>query len=283
MQLNWIRKTLCLAMVIGLTQAIATADSGLTVRGVTLPSKVVERAFMMPGTVKEAMIKDGDTVQAGQVLFVLDDQLEAAGLRILKLQADSTVRVEAAKAELATATVRLDRLERLGAGAVSPTELEEARLAVEIAKLQVQAAEEDRLEKSLQVERQNVIIERMRLTSPIDGVVERITAVEGQLVDPAKASCVVLQIDPLWVEIRQLRSNQIAHLRPGQTVQVRYTAEEDWTDASVMFISSIGDPASGTQLVRLELPNPAGRASGQEVQVRVPPAGQAPHARAGND
>ena len=103
------------------------------------------------------------------------------------------------------------------------------------------------------------------------------------LSDPQRpeGSVVVVQNDPLKVRVH-LPTWQSALLKPGDTLQVRYPDSLDLMEAKIVFIDPLADAASGRQLLRLELANPSGKASGFKVFIKLPQQmlGQAPVAGA---
>ncbi|HMO27468.1 MAG TPA: efflux RND transporter periplasmic adaptor subunit, partial [Tepidisphaeraceae bacterium] len=117
---------------------------------------------------------------------------------------------------------------------------------------------------------QRARIRQMTLRSPVEGFVERIEAAEGGVTDPQKPSITIVRLNPLDVEIKSLTPDQVSALRLGQSVQVRYPGEQDWSSATVKFIAPVVDARSGTQVVKLSLPNPDLRYAGLRVEVRLP-------------
>jgi multidrug efflux pump subunit AcrA (membrane-fusion protein) len=109
----------------------------------------------------------------------------------------------------------------------------------------------------------------MKLESPINGIVEKLDLGEGEVVDPNKPSCTVVQNDPLWVEVH-LPSLQARKLALGDTLPVQHEGEQQWQSGKVIYLAPVADAASGTRMVRLELPNPTSRPSGLQVMVKLP-------------
>jgi len=151
----------------------------------------------------------------------------------------------------------------------SNEELQEAKLDVELAEIKVKQAQQEQKQKALQADRQGIKVDLMKLLSPIDGIVEKLDLGEGEVVDPDKPSCTVVQNDPLWVEVH-LPSLQARKLTLGDSLPVQHEGEKDWQSGKVIYLAPVADAASGTRMVRLELPNPASRPSGLQVTVKLP-------------
>jgi len=267
-----------LALVtLGACAGLSSAQSATlsTVPAITKPSQELQLAFPGLGIISEVLVKEGQTVKKGQILMTADDRMDVKQLAALKIDGDSTVNIEAAKAEFENKEVELKRLEQMKVNNVaSDLEVERARLEVAIAKLKIRQAEQEHATKGLDYQRQAVKVELLKLTSPIDGIVAKLNINRGEAVDPQNrdGAVVVVLNDPLWIEVRDLPTSQATRLQLGQTLKVRYTdaADKEWKDAQVIFFSPVADAASDTQLVRLELPNPTLISSGLHMEVKLP-------------
>lgn len=231
-------------------------------------------SFEGPGVVAEVMVVEGDIVNAGQPLMRQESRMDEAELEVRKIDAESMVEIEAAQKEFDLRKVQYER--KLGAGDVgySPQEVEEARITMELAKLKIQEANQKKTQAQAVLKRQQTKVDLMKLSSQIDGVVEKISVDSGEMADPQKpeGAISVVKNDPLWVEIPLLETWQVAKLKLGQELDVRYTIDpaDQWQKAKIIFISPVADSRSASQAVRLELPNPNKRYSGLEMQVKLP-------------
>lgn len=239
---------------------------------ITQPSQRLKLSFVVPGIIKEVKVKEGDIIKTGQVLLHEDDRMEQKQLEALQLDARSTNAIDAAKTEAAAKKVDYERVQRMHETKVaSDQELEAAKLAWEIAVIKIRQAVMETEQKKLEAAKQQIKVELMKLTSPIDGVVEKLIVGPGEAVDPQKpdGACVVVKNDPLWVEIRDLSTAQVKKLQIGQELKVHYEGEPD-QHAKIIYFTPVAEAGSDTQLVRLELPNPENRASGMHMVVQLP-------------
>lgn len=272
--MRWIERSLLMAgmlLLLPLPQAAAAESPAAIVEAVTLPSDQGQLSFNFPGIVRDVLVKEGDTVAAGQPLMVLDDEIEQRELEKLQLEASSTARLDAAKADLAVKEKVYQR-KKAAEGGFTQAEIEEAELDVIFRQNQVKVVEIDRQSNQIEAKKQAARVERMTLRSPIDGIVQKIGLRRGEFAElqKDKPAVVVVKNDPCWVEIRLLKSWQASRLRMGQTLEVRYPDEPQWRLARVIFIDPVANAASNTQLVRLELPNPQNKATGLPIQVKLP-------------
>ncbi len=246
---------------------------------VSRPSEERRLAFYGPGVVSDLLVKEGDAVSAGQVISKQDDSEEQVALRSLQLDADNMAEIDYEKLDKKDKEVKLTRkqalFDRPGHDA-SQSELDEAKLAVDLANAQILVAEQKHSKAVLDAQRQKIKVDHMQLKSTVDGVVQVINIHPGEMADPQnkEGAIVVVKNDPLWVEIHP-SADKALKLKMGQELQVRYAAAFGsdvfpWQSAKVIFFAPKADAGSKTELVRLELPNPTGQKSGLAMEVRLP-------------
>lgn len=249
-------------------------SSDATVVGITQPSERRRLPFAQPGIVAD-VVKEGAVVKQGDVLGKLDDYLEQKELERLELEANSKSRIEAAEADLEFKRAVLKRKEKMFKDQVaSEQEVEEARLETVVAEKRLKLAEDEVAQSKVKVLQQKRKVELMTLLSPIDGIVEKVNVGGGELSDQARqdGAVVVVKNDPLYVEVRDLNTRQVAMLKLGEKLRVRYADDVsgNWHDAEIFFFAPVADAASDTRLIKLRLPNPSGRAAGLQLMVRLP-------------
>ena len=271
------------AVVAALWAGHARADDSASDKAIepaiSRPSEERRLAFDGPGVVSEVTVKEGDAVKAGQVVSKQDDAQEQVALRSLQLLADSTAEIDYEKVDQADKQEIYNRKLKLfneeGHNA-SQSEVDEARLGVELAKAQVIVAEQKHSTAVLDAQKQKIKVEHMQLKSPVDGVVQAINTHVGEMADPQNkdGALIVVKNDPLWVEIHPA-ADRALKLQMGQALQVRYVAAFGfepfpWQPARVIYFAPKADAGSKTELVRLELANPTGQKSGLSMEVRLP-------------
>lgn len=255
-----------------------TATERSDIEAIARPSKDITFSFTRPGRIAKVLISQGQMVAAGDVLVRLNDTVEQERVARLKKEAESTLHVAAAEANMKLKDVVLQRKETgLEDGVVTILELEEARvdstigkLSYDLAKFNQDLAKREYIETKLE-------IERMVLVSNVDGIVETLFIEEGESVNALEEVVRVVDIDPLWVDVPtpldealQLQLDQPAEARLCQTCD---ETPESVLTGKIILISAVADAASDTLIVRVELDNPLHTPAGQRVLVRfLPPA-----------
>jgi multidrug resistance efflux pump len=234
---------------------------------------------MGQGIVARAPVKEGDRIKAGDVILVQDEVIDRKELERLELNANSNARIEAAEADLAVKRSILRRKtegNKDGFSAFNEAEIEEAQNGVTLGEKQLQVAKEDRLEAKIKVEQQRHKVAMLSIASPIDGIVETLVVNVGEWADPQSrdGAAVVVKNDPLYLEVREMSSSQVAQLKLGQKLQVRYKDDpdrpENWQEAEIFYFAAVADAQADTRLVKLRLANPNGRPAGLWMVVKLP-------------
>lgn len=257
----------------------------MPVSAYTQPSETARLVFRDMGVVGKVLVRDGDLIKKDQLLTKLDDDVEQKQLQQLKLEAESTSRIEAAQAELELRTSEYERMSSAEKG-YSVKEREEARLRKIGAEKQLKIAQEEHQIAQIKFEAETARVEKMRILAPFDGIVQKIVLKAGEGADPRaeQGAIIVVKNDPLWVEVNGLLTRDVARMKTGDVIQVRYeddAASATWQDGKIIYINPVADATSKTQMIRLELSNKAGRASGLHMEVKLPNAA-AKTASAGN-
>ena len=258
-----------------------SATESSPVLAVTSASKTFNGAFSQQyGQIKTLEVRRGDSVSAGQSLVLLDTSVERAQYDYFMLQADTSLQTAAAQQEFQMATVRFERFKsifELGGG--NKFEVEEAQADAAVRRITVDIRKREGDIAAAQARGQQARIDQMQIKSPIAGVVSMIHYKEGEIVDQNRPVIEVVQLNPLFIELRDIQHATVSQLKTGQTVQVRYSVssgvkgisvESAWNEAKINFISPLVDEATGYRLIRLEMPNPDLEPAGLEVEVKLP-------------
>jgi RND family efflux transporter MFP subunit len=260
-----------------------TASAQSVAEGYTAPSKKAEIALPILGVVSHVPVVEGQKVKKGDVLINQDDGYEQAQLVSALLQADVTATVARQQADFELKKlVYARKLSIFQQGGGNESEVQEAETDMKVSEASVAVEKQKGAVAEADVKAQRERIRLKTLLAPFDGVIERIEATEGEATDPQKPSLVIVQLDPLFVEIPGMQPEQVERMSLGQTVQVRYPGESAWMDAKVKYIAPVVDATADTQLVKLELPNPSNRYGGKRVEVKLPAPGTGRDAAAGN-
>jgi RND family efflux transporter MFP subunit len=296
----WAGLFLCMALAIGmpsltgelLAQQAAQPAPSQGIFFYTKPSDEVKLSFVRPGTVSQVCVKEGQAVKAGDMLAKQDDSAELVQLEELKAVAEDTIKREASQAQLDLKKLQLAKLsDALKKGASTELEVEQARVDVRIAELQLKLEKFQNAQDAMKYRETQLLVERMRLRSPFDGRVVEVLLKQGEAATDATSKVIrVVRINPLWVDVpvplEQTYSLQAAAAR-GQDVQVdvvfpamasepgaKGSSQGTVVKGKVVYISPVANSASNTREVRVEVPNPNDRPAAEPVEVRFP--GQSP-------
>lgn len=265
-------RCLLFGLLIGVSGTVyaQTGDKARIEPGFTLPYLEYNVCFPTMGVIKEVKVKDGDVVSKGQVLMVQKDDEEQAELKILEIDAKSDLPIKAAIAKRDVAKVEFDGKDRMKKAGNAFVDLEWARAKAEldVAELQVKQSEQELEQKQAKRDKQATRVANMSMRSPADGVVKQVVNQEGSNVDPTRPSIVVVQNNPLLVQV-SVPALASLQLKKGDKMKVSYDKKE-WKEASVSFLSPEADAGSGLRVVKLELPNPNGDPAGLQIFVELP-------------
>ena len=220
------------------------------------PHMVVDLSSRVDGIVENISVERGDLVEADQPLVELDSGVEQAVVAHSRARAGATSEVLAGSVSLNFANRRKNRVQTLfQTAAVSPDQMDEISTEANLAKLQLQRAEENQRLAKLELRQSVEILDRHTIRSPIRGVVVQRFLAPGESVKDVPILRIA-QIDPLRVEVivpvsefGTIEAGQSAIVRPEQPMQGNYAA-------MVTIVDRVADAASGTFRVRLNLPNP---------------------------
>ncbi len=261
-----------------LRDASAQADDPIVVdSAIVRLIEQVEAPARAPGDLVSLQVAEGDVVEEGALLAAIDreeaDLLHAralADLEISKDRATDDVAIRAAKDALEFAQGELKRVEQAHLrlpGSISLSELEEAKLHVSQAALQIERSQREQRQWQLQAELKlrdvqlsQHGIDIRRVTAPVPGVVVEILRHKGEWVEPGDTVLRILRINRLRAE----GLVPIEALRPdlqgaAVTVVVAVPGRPDIEcTGQVAFVSPEVNAVNGQVRVWAEFDNPDG-------------------------
>ncbi len=228
--------------------------------GFVTPASSVEVRTQIASTIRQVLVKEGDTVAAGTPLFLLDSRAERAALDKLKAQA---LRDEALLADARRTLAR--NLELKSRGFVSQGVVDGSTSSVDALQATVAA------DRAAVAEAQ-VAVDRGVITAPQAGRVGLINVRVGSLVQPSSAQALttLTQLNPIDVSFT-LPETQLARLRAAQSrgpVSVSAHESARTVTGQLSFIDSTVDSTSGGIRVKARFDN-AGQTLWPGAQVTV--------------
>lgn len=289
---NWCKRTLLLAALLcpivpaisravkadvaNSNSAAPTASAAGTVQAFSNPSETHNLSFSDVGILKTLMVKPGDEVKTGQVLAAEDTDLDE--LRYLTMKADADSYSSKTQADAADRDIKKhdadNKKKAYENGGANEEEYDQAELAFQGAAILVQYDEEQQQAKIAEAEVQKRKVEKMKLLSPIDGIVRGVNIHEGEVVDPNKpeGAITVVKIRPLWVDV-PLAPAVAARLKLGDKLTMSYEDEPDKTlSGDIIYFDPVVDKTVNQQTVRVELANDENKPAGLLLNVHVPQA-----------
>ena len=251
---------------------------------VITPRVTVDLSSAVPGVLESVTVERSDRVEAGQVLAQLDSGVERASVELAKARAaiESEIQLQAVSFDFDHRNRQ--RLRILAKRqAVSEHELDKARRDVDLSQWKLRQAREEQRLRELELRRAEETLKQKTVFSPVSGVVvQRFKSVGEYVKDQPILR--VAQLDPLHVEAIAPMV-LFGAVRPGMVAEViPETLDSSSHQATVSVVDRMGDAASGTFGIRLELPNPDHRVPAGlkcSVRIRTNPVPQAQKATAG--
>ena len=231
--------------------------------------QTVDLRARVEGFIEQIGFAEGDYVEAGQTLYVIEQASYQAHL------AAEEARLAQARAELARATSQLQRLQTVREGGISATDLDNARAAKLVAEADFAAAQ-------AAIELAQLNLDYTTIQAPISGRIGRTRFTRGNLVNPGSGTlATIIQVDPVRV-VYSVSENEVDTIRAalaevdgqGQAQlapSLRLANGEEYAKVgSIDFVDNQVDAATGTIAIRAEFANPKGELiSGQYVTVLV--------------
>jgi RND family efflux transporter MFP subunit len=227
-----------LVMVVGAAHAASADDF----EGLILPSETVKLSSQVPGVLEEVLVERGDVVAKGRVVARLKSGLERVSVELARTNVEFLKRKKNRNVELARKQL------------ISANELDELETDLKKAEQQLEEAQERLKTKTI--------------VNTIDGVVAERMLAPGDYVGEAPI-LKITRLDPLKVEVivpvrrfGSIKTGMKAEVRPEQPVGRVHTGR-------VTIVDKVIDPASGTFVVRVDIPNPSLKVpSGLRCRVR---------------
>jgi RND family efflux transporter MFP subunit len=241
----------------------ATGPSLLDASGYIVARRRATVSSKVTGKVVKVMLEEGQRVEAGEIIALLDDSNWRAALAQSKAQLQQAeANVASAQSAFDDAKPIFDRSEKQKAAAViSAQSFDESRAQFNVAHNNLLIAE-----RGLEAARAGVEVAQRSLDdtvirAPFAGVVTEKTAQPGEMVSPVSAGGgftrtgigTIVDMESLEVEV-DVSENFINRVRPQQPVTIKLNAYPDWDiPGSVIATIPTADRAKATVKVRIAI------------------------------
>lgn len=221
------------------------------------PKLTVKLGTPDTGIMEQVKVDRGDLVHAGDVVAMLDSQLQRINVQMARIKAGSEIDVKSEQARLGYRKTAAQRNEALHQkDFVSTKAYDEAMVEMQLAQYAVQKAQNDHQMAAEELAQAQARLDRRSIHTPVDGVVVDVTSKPGEYVYEQTPVMTIADIDPLYVKVfvpvrfyGKLAVGTEAEVMPQQPVAGIHRA-------SIRVIDHVFDAASSTFAVRLVLPNP---------------------------
>lgn len=224
--------------------------------GTVHAAQTADAASQMMGNIVEIRAHEGDHVQRGQVLAIIDDSQPRAALdRATAADLAAQQQLLGADSDLSLAESTLKRYQTLfEKKSVSPQEFDEVKARQQAARARRDMAQAGQAQGQAALSQARTSLDYTRIRAPFDGVVTGKKADSGTLVSPGMPIFTIEDVRHYRLEAT-VNESDLRYVRTGEQVSVAIDALENaGLTGKVVQIVPAADPASRTFLVKVELP-----------------------------
>lgn len=226
-------------------------------QGFIEPFRTIALSSDESGAIASLNVKEGDHVQANDVIASLDSRVQELQLEIAQHMEEATSQLMAAEYTYKKRMAISKQLEQLrDKGHASESELIRADMELSIAKAKFLAAQEEQAVREIEKRRAAVQLERRNIRAPFDGVVSKIHRREGEFLSPLRPELITLiQTDQLLAAFA-VPSSMVSSFQLGNQYDVEICGGQTVT-GTVYAIGVETDAQSGTIVVKFLIDNGA--------------------------
>lgn len=220
------------------------------------PFRIADVSSVVPGVLTSVNVERSEWVEQGQVLAMMDSNVEEATVELAEVRAAIDSEIELGKVNLAFDKKRHKRIEKLHKRQVISVEhRDEAERELELSRWKLQQAEDLKNVRKLELIRAQEQLSQKTVQSPLSGFIVEKYKSSGEYVEE-NPIVRVAQLDPLLIEA-VVPMELFGKVKVGMQGMVYPELTPDQPkQAEIMDIDRMGDAASRTFGVRLKLPNP---------------------------
>ncbi len=254
----------------GRSSALSRNDGSTEVRNArVLLIERVTLASPRAGVLAFVELREGDSVDARQIVASLDASVAKANLVIARHKAASTVDRRFAKKSIELSQIEYDKARQAnshieGGGVFTEIDLQRLKLNVDKTILQLEQAESEAKIHSLTVDQLAAELNSYAVVAPFAGQVTKVHRTKGEAVALGEAIAEVVNLDRVRVE-GFVSVQEGLRIRPGSPVMVRLDLpdidlpeEHLVLSGKLVFVDAGVEPVTGQIRVWAEVPNPDG-------------------------
>jgi RND family efflux transporter MFP subunit len=233
-----------------LASTLPAADCVIT------PHRVTELSSPVMGVIEDVLVNKSDRVSKDQVVATLESSVEKADVELASARAAIDSEVEEGKINRDYDGKRKQRIESLFKQKNISEDVRDEFLRDEkLALVRLRQAEDLKKIRIYELAGMEARLAQKSIRAPFDGYVLERMKNPGEFVEE-QAILRIAQLDPLNVEAI-FPIELFGKIKPGMTAKIHMEAfPTQSTIAKVVLVDTVGNAASGTFGVRLEIPNP---------------------------
>lgn len=238
------------------TASIAAAEPLPPLECVINPYRTVDLASSVPGVLERVDVGLSDFVKAGEVVASLEAGVESSSVVLAKARAGIESEIKVSEVNLEFDRRRKDRMDALYEKKTVSIEIrDEAVRNHSLSRWRLQQSKDLKEIRQLELLRAEEQLKQKIIRSPIDGFVLKRFKDAGEYVED-QPIVRIAQLNPLSVDAL-VPVDLHGRITQGMSAKV-YTQEsrENPLLAQVSVIEKVGDAASGTYSIRLNMSNP---------------------------
>lgn len=236
------------------------------------PYRIADISSAVPGVLDIVNVERSDWVEKGAVIARLASGVEQANVALAKARSEIESEIQLGETKLLFDKKRLSRIEQLHTKkSVSEEKYEEAGRNKELSIWELQQAKDLKSIRGLELVRAEEQLKQKTIRAPFDGFILQKFRSEGEYIEN-QAIVRVAQLDPLLIEAI-VPMEVFGQIKVGMkgTIYPELSTDQPKV-AEVVAVDRMGDAASRTFGVRLQLPNPEfALAAGLKCEMKFQP------------
>jgi RND family efflux transporter MFP subunit len=249
--------------VFAASKNMVSAQKTVTASAVIVPAQVAQMGFVISGIAREISVKEGDTIQAGQTLMVLD----TPDLQFAVTEAQAGLRAAQAEAQIRSNEIIKKYIVIYRRQSVT---LEKLRLGVPHEVIEMASANVQRAQASVEIAQARLA--QGTLTSPFDGMVTSLNVIPGEFVQSDQAVITLATLNALQVETTDLSERDIPNVQIGDPANIFIEAVDTNISGKVINISPRADMVGGDVIFKVTIvpdTQPEGLLWGMTAEVEI--------------
>ena len=241
------------------TVAAQDFDKMITLGGLTAAENTVQVIAKVSGMeqIKAVNVKVGDKVASGQVLAQLDNeatQINANSAQLGVTNAENSIATAQQSYDNAVKNYN-NALELFEMGAVSQSDLDQRKLAMENAQSQLNAAQIGVANARNSLQSAQMALDYATVTAPISGTVTMVNANVGSYASASAPMFEIANVDTLEVSTG-INEQNVSKIRVGQEVLLKIDSVSDqWFSGNITEISKVMNAQTKNYPITISLQN----------------------------